>query len=171
MTNYLNEIENSWDDFGRLFDLDFDNMNKRLNTMFDKLANTPGVQTYGYTMYQGPDGVPHVHEFGNTQGRQMLSGSQAQMYVEPTVDVQQDGGTVKATFDIPGVPKEDIDLECTENTLTVNVDSPTRKFNKTVTLPCDVDMSTAKATYNNGVLDVVLKSADYTEAKTKIQIA
>lgn len=172
MTDYLERFENSWDDFGRLFENDFEDMNRKLDSMFDELTNTPGVQTYGYTMYQGPDGVPHVREFGNTaQNHGLLAGSPAQKYVEPNAEVQQNGDVVEATFEMPGVPKEDVDLEATQNTLTVSVDTPTRKFSKTVTLPCDVDMGSAEATYNNGVLDVKMRTVKYADAKTKIAIA
>ena len=60
MTDYSDAMNDMWTDFGRLFESDFASMNKRLNRMFEDLTNTPGVKTYGYTMYQGPDGIPHV---------------------------------------------------------------------------------------------------------------
>ena len=37
----------------------FDRMNRRIEDMFSQMdMNGSDVKTYGYTMYQGPDGVP-----------------------------------------------------------------------------------------------------------------
>ena len=48
----------------------FDRMNRRIEDMFSQMdMNGSDVKTYGYTMYQGPDGVPHVREFGNCGSR------------------------------------------------------------------------------------------------------
>jgi len=71
---------------------------------------------------------------------------------------------------VPGVKKEDIDLEVTENTLTIKVDTKDRKYYKEVELPCEVDPNSAKATYQNGVLDVELKKAKPKKAGKKIKI-
>lgn len=172
MTDYRDYMNDVWDDFGRLFENDFEVMNKKLSSMFSDFMNTPGVQTYGYTMYQGPDGVPHVREFGNTKaGKGLLAGSPAETYMEPICDVQQDGEVVRATFEIPGVAKEDVNLEGTPSSLTVTVDTEKRKFSKTVALPCDVDMDSAEATCNNGILEVTLKTVKPAETKKKISIS
>ena len=61
------------------------------------------------------------------------------------------------TIEIPGVEKEDIDLEVTEDTLEINVDNPNRKYHKIIDLPCKVKPKTTKASYKNGVLDIVIK--------------
>jgi HSP20 family protein len=40
--------------------------------------------------------------------------------------------------------------------LTVNIDTPDRKYHKEVELPSDVNPRSAKASYKNGVLEIVL---------------
>ena len=60
------------------------------------------------------------------------------------------------TVEIPGVEKEDIDLVATEDTLEIKVDSPKRKYHKRIDLPCNVKTKSTKATYKNGILDIVL---------------
>jgi HSP20 family protein len=57
---------------------------------------------------------------------------------------------------VPGVTKEDITLNATEDRLTISVDTPKRKYYKEVALPEKVDPKTAKASYKNGVLEVTL---------------
>ena len=48
----------------------FDSLNRRIEDMFSRMdMSGPDVKTYGYTMWQGPDGVRHVKEFGNTGSR------------------------------------------------------------------------------------------------------
>jgi len=68
------------------------------------------------------------------------------------------------------VDKKDIDLEITENTLTIKVDKDKRKYYKEVELPCEVDANSAKASYQNGVLDIELKKAKPKKKGKKISI-
>ena len=133
----------------------FESLNRRIDDMFSQM-NVDGsdVKTYGYTMYQGPDGVPHVREFGNCGSRIAplpIDGSR-----EPFTDVTQEDDVVRAVAEIPGVAKEDIKLECTGNVLSIAVDTPGKKFTKDLALPCKVDVDSARAEYNNGLLEVTM---------------
>jgi len=166
--------ENDWEDwtaFDRFFTSDFEAMNKRLDRMFAGLTAAPGVRTYGYTMYRGPDGVPHIQEFGNSHGDQgLLAGAPVEKLREPLTDVALDGGVVRATAEIPGVNKSDIQLDGSATALTITVDTPHRQFCKTLPLPCAVDPDSARAEYNNGILEVTLKAVHPAEAKKRIRI-
>lgn len=139
---------NIWDEFFE----EFDSFNKRFETLFSDLTNNGGnIKTYGYTMFQGPDGIPHVHEYGNAVGEQTLISNNIR---EPLTDVSVENDVVRVTAELPGVQKDDIQLEGKKNSLTISVDTTARKFRKTLALPCDVDPDTAKAEYNNGILEV-----------------
>lgn len=59
--------------------------------------------------------------------------------------------------ELPGVEKNDINLQCSENDLTISVDTSQRKYHKTMELPVSVNPDTPKASYKNGVLEVILK--------------
>ena len=133
----------------------FESLNKRIEDMFSQM-NMDGsdVKTYGYTMCQGPDGVPHVREFGNCGSR--FAPLPADGSREPFTDVTHEGDLVRAVAEIPGVAKEDIKLECTGNVLSIEVDTPGKSFSKDLALPCKVDVSTARAEYNNGLLEVTM---------------
>lgn len=53
--------------------------------------------------------------------------------------------------------KPDIKTSISEDALTVKVDSAARKYYKEVQLPAGVDPDSSKASYNNGVLEIVLQ--------------
>src|SRR6056297_1692328 len=76
------------------------------------------------------------------------------------VDVHETDEEVRVIADIPGVEKEDIDLQCDGTVLTIGAASERRTYDDRVTLPSRVDEHTADATYNNGVLEVVFDQAD-----------
>ena len=53
--------------------------------------------------------------------------------------------------------KLDIKTTITEDRLTINVDSASRKYYKEIELPTSVDPESSKASYNNGVLEILLR--------------
>lgn len=158
-----------WDEmFGKEFQNIFGNMGDLRKMVADMMKNIgdPNVQTYGYTMYKGPDGVPHVHEFGNAANAAIPTGDVR----EPLTDVCQDGNVVRITVELPGVTKEDIHLEGTDSSMTVSVDTDARKFKKTIAMPCTVNPNSAKAEYNNGMLEVTVDSKEKTQKPKNIKI-
>jgi len=118
-----------------------------------------GPFVYGYSVTIGPDGKPQIREFGNIRPEGMLGGPKISIREErePLVDVIETDGEVKVIAELPGVEKKDIKLYGTEDTLTISVDTPERKYYKKVELPSRVDTKKTKASYKNGVLEVTLK--------------
>ena len=123
-----------------------------------------GPYVYGYSMTVGPDGKPVVREFGNVKPSRrpgMFGIPEAKLEPiearEPLVDVVEDSENVRVVAELPGVEKKDIQMKCAEDVLTISVNTPTRKYHKEVELPAVVDPDTSKATYNNGVLEVMLR--------------
>lgn len=146
----------------------FESMNRRIEDMFSSMdMNGPDVKTYGYTMWQGPDGVKHVKEFGNSGSRMNAIGPSGK---EPFTDVSEEKDVVRVVAEIPGVQKQDIDLSCNGNVLGIKVDTPGREFEKDLALPCDVDVSSAHAEYNNGLLEVTLNKVSPSVEGKKIDI-
>jgi HSP20 family protein len=84
------------------------------------------------------------------------------------VDVQETDEEVRVVADIPGVEKEEIDLRCDGETLTLRASGETREYEERVTLPTAVDEHSASATYNNGILEVTFDPAE--ETSTSIDI-
>lgn len=163
-----------WGDIFDEFDEYFRDMRRRMNrlirdAMSGKLPEPGegGPYIYGWSFRIGPDGKPVFQEFGNIPhvGTVEIPGSR-----EPLVDVQETDDEVQITAEVPGVKKEDIDLEVTGNTLIIKVEGKDRKYYKEVELPAEVDPDSAKASYNNGVLDIQLKKVKPKAKGKKIKI-
>ena len=122
-----------------------------------------GPFVYGYSITIGPDGKPQIREFGNVQPTRF--GPRIKEEREPLVDVYTTNGEVKVIAELPGVNKEDIQLHGTEDTLTISVDTPERKYYKEVELPAKVDPKGAKTSYKNGVLEVTLPKKEERKPK------
>lgn len=118
-----------------------------------------GPFIYGYSVTIGPDGKPQIREFGNVKPEVSLGGPKINIREErePLVDVMETDEEIKVVAELPGVEKKDIKLYGTEDTLTISVDTPERKYYKKVELPSRVDTKGTKASYKNGVLEVTLK--------------
>ena len=117
-----------------------------------------GPFVYGHSMKVGPDGKPEIHEFGNVKPRRNGL-PHVQEEREPLVDILETNGEIHVVAELPGVEKKDIKLSGTEDTLTIMVDTPQRKYFKEVTLPWKVRVREAKSQYKNGVLEVTLPRA------------
>ncbi|MFC6769035.1 Hsp20/alpha crystallin family protein [Natrinema soli] len=76
------------------------------------------------------------------------------------VDIHETGEEVRVVADLPGVEKDNIELECDGKTLTISAESEHRQYDERVSLPTRVNEHTASATYNNGILEVVFDRAE-----------
>lgn len=76
---------------------------------------------------------------------------------DPLVDIFDEDKAIKVMADLPGIEKGDIDLELTNDLLTIKVDTPTRKYYNQVKLPTLVEKKILESTYKNGILEVKLK--------------
>lgn len=185
-----------WDDdffFGRSIFREIEEEMERMHREMDALMERAlrgelpppekgGPIVYGFSMQIGPDGKPKIQEFGNTKlarglWRLPFRGSEGDelpetsvMAREPITDVIETGDEVWITAEVPGVRKEDIDIELGEDSLTIRVDTPERKYYKEVTLPCKVKTTGTKATYKNGVLDIKLKKLEAKKGSKKIKV-
>jgi HSP20 family protein len=101
----------------------------------------------------GPDGKPEIREFGNVKPTKRGL-PQVQEEREPLVDIIKTDSEIQVVAELPGVDKSEIKLSGTEDSLTIEVDSPQRKYYKDVKLPAKVKVREAKTRYKNGVLEV-----------------
>ena len=135
-----------------------DDVKKMAEEMMKMFTNAqPGKPiVHGYKIEFGPDGKPQIEDFGNRSIRSPEGVPTISDEIEPRTDIIEGENDVAITVEIPGVEKEDIDLVATEDTLEIKVDSPKRKYHKRIDLPCNVKTKSTKATYKNGILDIVL---------------
>ncbi len=132
-----------------------------------------GPFVYGYSVKIGPDGRPIIREFGNIKpglGGEGQPPLNLQEQREPLVDIVEEDESVKIIAELPGVAKDDIRLYATERTLTIDVDTPDRKYRKELELPVEVDETSARSTYRNGVLETTLAKRKPKGKGTQIKI-
>jgi HSP20 family protein len=97
----------------------------------------------------------------------------------PALDVYQDKDQFTVVVELPGLKKEDIEISLHNDVLTLSGERKQEKkdeeghrnerffgrFQRSVTLPTSVDSNKVKATYQDGILKIVLPKAE--EAKPK----
>src|SRR5213593_3584152 len=77
---------------------------------------------------------------------------------------------VKVVAELPGVEKSDIALECDGRNLVLKVDTDKHRYYKSLELPVAVDPDTSKASYKNGVLELILRRKSPGNKAKQIQI-
>jgi HSP20 family protein len=191
------------DFFGGDIFREFDDMQREMQRMYDQFTdiqtNAPkelireyetnegdkvrriGPIVYGYSMTIGPDGKPHVREFGNVKPSASSSSSEGGRFTsaglrdrpeitaerEPLADVNVTDMEVKVVLEMPGVKKEDIKVNAYDGAIEVSSNDPQRKYRKTIELPQEADLETAKSSYNNGILEVTFNKKKETKPKGK----
>lgn len=144
-----------------------DDFDKIIERMFKRFGmdpnidpNDPNVKTwsYGYTMTMGPDGKPVVREFGTGLPQTGFTlGEPTKMETLSQVDIDRENGRVRLLVEMPGVTKESIKIKATDNRVRISAGNETKDYDAEIPLDAEVDPDSAKATYNNGVLDLTFK--------------
>lgn len=99
----------------------------------------------------------------------------------PKVDVIDRDEEVVIHAELPGVNKENLEVSLTDDTVTIRGTSTHEEkkekgdyyrretsrgeFSRTVSLPCEVDDSKAKATFKDGVMELVLPKVEPTKRR------
>jgi len=110
----------------------------------------------GFNVRFGPDGKPRIEDFGNKPIKSPKGTSTISDEREPLTDIIEGESDIAITIEVPGVEKNNIDLNVKEDMLEIKVDAPNRKYRKVVNLPNKVKPKSTRATYKNGILDIVL---------------
>ena len=178
--------DNGWnidDIFGNL-DSEFRKMRKQMDDLMrdavegnstDNSSKKPLV--FGFSVTTGPDGIPKFEDFSNntiepfSSSRNETKEATIDTSREPLTDVNETDSEIAITVELPGVAKEDIDINVTETRVEVKVDTEARNYFKAIDLSCEVQTKSSKATYTNGILDLVLKKKISEKAKgTKVKV-
>jgi HSP20 family protein len=142
----------------RFFD-EFEKDLEEINGIIDSMIQNPS-HVYGFSMMVGPDGVSHVEHFGdnnNVTTRENKDNAMREPYISSIVDEKKN--ELYITAEMPGIRKEDIEVNATENEVIIKAQCGSRKYHKNVQTPA-IDPDSSKAKYNNGVLEVMLKLKD-----------
>ena len=127
---------------------------------------------YGYQVTVGPDGKPHVREFGNVRpSSKGLVGqvSQTPSVREPLVDaiLDEKQNTLVITAEMPGITKEDIKIHLGQGEVTIDAEKGEKKYHKTIPVEHELDENSAKAEYTNGIVELKIKLKVPSKKKAK----
>ena len=162
------------DRFFEQIDKEFSEAEDMLNRMF-RTARETGTTTsqtspyfYGYQITIGPEGKPHIREFGNI--RPSSKGLIEQSAVrQPLVDTRfnEKENTMVITAEMPGITKEDVKVSMEEGLVTIHAEKGNKKYHTELPVEKELDTDSTKAELhkrNIGIKDTVQKIS---EAKIK----
>ncbi len=140
------------DEFDRIFK-QMSGSFTNLDNVFEMLKNAGNISGpvfYGYTMTTGPDGKPVVQEYGNVQPDTLPTENKREPLIDTLVDEKEK--TLKIVAEMPGVEKKDVSVVVGDDKV-IHIDAEHGEKHK-------VDAESPKATYKNGILELVFKLED-----------
>jgi HSP20 family protein len=123
---------------------------------------------YGYQVTIGPDGRPKINEFGNI--RPGAKGLVEQNSVrQPLVDnvLNKKQNTLTITAEMPGVDKENINVNVTGHYVTLHAEKGGKKYHADIPIDINLDESSTKAVFLNGILELKIKLKENSRPKGK----
>ena len=135
---------------------------------FKELQNYSGFESrplmYGFTMSIGPDGEPVVRTFGD---KEITTGCREPVYEQ---FVKNDTDELIVMIEMPGISRDDIELNVSDSKLIVTTSKAERKYKADIELKAQVDPQSAKASYRNGILSVTLRVKGKSNKGIKISV-
>jgi HSP20 family protein len=116
-------------------------------------------------MTVGPDGKPVVKEYGNVKPNLLPTSDTREPVVDTIIDEKEK--VVKLIAEMPGVEKTDVKVVVENNTVDLSAIHNDKKYHVRVPLKIKVDENSAKASYKNGVLEVIFKLIEDEKPKGK----
>ncbi|HZW85090.1 MAG TPA: Hsp20 family protein [Nitrososphaerales archaeon] len=109
----------------------------------------------GFSFKLGPEGRPSFQIFGDS-----LTGKDG--YRSPLTEqfLDEKGGRLNLVVDMPGVEKDEIKVDATDESAIVTAENESRRYRAEVGLKARVDPDSGKAEYRNGVLDISFSLKD-----------
>lgn len=146
------------DEFNRAFQRAFRSF-QGLDGLFGEVGTSKAGRVpyyYGYAVTIGPDGQPVVKEYGNVRPEGLQEGEKQPLV--DTIENEKDGVT-KLVAELPGVAKSDISVTVDGTTVSIDAERGERKYHAKVPLKRKVENDSATASYQNGILEIVLRLA------------
>ena len=157
-----------------IFDDEFNRIFKKMSNSFFNIddifeefktkGSNQGPYYYGYTMTVGPDGKPIVKEYGNAKPELVSASNTREPIVDTIVDEKEK--LVKLIAEMPGVDKSDLKVVVQDKSVNLSAEHGEKKYQVNVPLQNKVDENSAKASYKNGILELVFKLAEDEKPKS-----
>jgi len=158
-----------------IFDDEFNRIFKKMSSSFFDIddvfeefkenGSNSGPFYYGYTMTVGPNGKPVVKEYGNVKQGLLPSTDTREPIVDVIVDEKEK--LVKLVAEIPGVEKTDVKILVQDKFVDISAEHDEKKYHVKVPIKHKVDENSAKASYKNGILELVFKLIEDEKPKGK----
>jgi HSP20 family protein len=167
----------SWgfgDRFFEQIDKEFSEAEEMLNRVFRTFreSGTTASETlpyyYGYQITMGPEGIPHIREFGNV--RPSTKGLVEQSTIrQPLVDtsINEKENVMIITAEMPGITKEDAKVTISEGLVTIHAEKGNKKYHTELPIDKELDADSTKASYINGVLELRIQLKKPVKSKSK----
>ena len=157
------------------FDDEFDRLFKsmsrsfvNLDDLFEDVRSTGSISGpfyYGYTMTVGPDGRPVVKEYGNVKPGLVPTSDTREPLVDTLVDDKEK--LVRLIAEMPGVEKKDVKIVVDGKIVNIDAERGDKKYHVKVPIKHKVDENSVKASYKNGILEIIFKQLAEEKPKGK----
>lgn len=157
-----------------IFDEEFNRIFKKMSNSFFNIddifeefktkGSSQGPYYYGYTMTVGPDGKPIVKEYGNAKPELVSAPNTREPIVDTIIDEKEK--LVKLVAEMPGVDKSDLKVVVQDKSVNLSAEHGEKKYQVNVPIQYKVEESSAKASYKNGILELVFKLAEDEKPKS-----
>jgi HSP20 family protein len=113
---------------------------------------------WGYTVNVGPDGVPHMQQFGNSAlSQEALEEGWREPFTTTVVD--SENNVVRVTAELPGVTKDQLTVETLPRAVRIEAKGPERKYRAQIPIDADLEPGSAEAEFKNGILGITVRLA------------
>ena len=89
---------------------------------------------------------------------------------EPLTDICEGESEITITAEMPGIEKDQIELETGDDFLVIKVEKGNRRYFKELPLDVKIAPGSARAKYNNGVLEITVAKAPAEKKGTKVKV-
>lgn len=152
---------------------EFRKFEEYMNRMFEDFGNVWNLQR-GRHLPLLPSGAGLLSGAGLTIGGK-----------RPFIDIVETEKEIVATAEMPGLDKKDIDINITDDRLEISAETKREEekkekdyiyrerrsgnYYRSISLPASIDSSNAKASYNNGILEIKMPKSEI-KKKTALKI-
>jgi HSP20 family protein len=158
----------------RELDREFSEAEDMLNRVFRTVGESGATASetlpyyYGYQITIGPEGKPHIREFGNV--RPSTKGLVEQSTTrQPLVDtsINEKENVIIITAEMPGITKEYAKVTIYEGLVTIHAEKGNKKYHTELPVNKELDADSTKASYINGILELRIQLKKSIRSKSK----
>jgi len=143
------------------FKIDMKEIEKLMNQMIKEMpagsfsGETGKPMKMGFSIKINPKGESSINQFGNVkveQGKPVMRRKRV-----PLVDVNYSDKEIVITAEMPGVKENEVKVSAFENRVLIDSTNRFSPYFKKVLLGAEAKPKSLKYSFNNGVLEIVLK--------------